>query len=291
MGVLDAPWFNNTTWTPAIAAEFETRLKKSRSMKVDQLKRQGSLLLDHGFVDVGMDLFRRAAELPDQAADARTVAWTQLSQKLIALQRFGDAVTASRHATAASVRSARMMQTMQSAEEILAFALRQRGHAGDDDEALALLALEESRRREPLAVLRQRAPAHGPGGEPHIDVDADLAETFLVTLHQTDAFSDKADVDALFAASIGVLGALDRLWCRQPPMFGAYELLRTRTVFEAGAYVGRVLVKQGGAWQKATPVTSSTVLLGGRVVDPFQIAWDALFTFKPLGRSVQECRS
>ena len=207
------------------------------------------------------------------------------------LKRFGDAVTASRHATAASVRSARMMQTMQSAEEILAFALRQRGHAGDDDEALALLALEEPRRREPLAVLRQRAPAHGPGGEPHIDVDADLAETFLVTLHQTDAFSDKADVDVLFAASIGVLGALDRLWCRQPPMFGAYELLRTRTVFEAGAYVGRVLVKQGGAWQKATPVTSSTVLLGGRVVDPFQIAWDALFTFKPLGRSVQECRS
>jgi hypothetical protein len=114
---------------------------------------------------------------------------------------------------------------------------------------------------------------------------------FAVTLHQTDVFEDPADIDALFAASPAALAALDRAWCRTPPFFGAFEPLRRRFLFEAGGYVGRVLCRANGAWEPGPALASSTVRLAGRSIDPFAIAYETLFRFKPLARSFAELTS
>jgi hypothetical protein len=280
-------WFKNTTWTPEIAAEFEQRIARSRADKRHQLTTQASLLVRHGVPDVGLALYRRAAELPKLTADERTLTYGMLARALISLLRFEEADEAARAAVGASVRTARMMRGERTPEELLAFALRQRGAAGDDEEALALLADEDPAYRESLEALRDRASAVDLGGQPYADAE-DLAEAFTVTLHQTDVFADAADVDALFAASPAALAALDRAWCRTPPFYGAFEPLRRRGLFEAGGYVGRVLCRAGATWEPGAAPASSTVRLAGRSIDPFAIAFEALFRFKPLARSFAE---
>lgn len=279
----DDGWFKNTTWTPEIAATFEKRIAKSRTDKRRYLTTQAALLVGHGASDAGLALYRRAAELPGLAADERTMVLGWLALALLGAQRFEEAVAAARAAVAASAPAARSMRGERTPEELLAFALRQRGAPGDDEEAVALLSKEDPFYRESLAALRTGFAGVDVTGRLYADVE-DLAECFVVTLHQTDAFRDPADVDALFAASPAALAALDRLWCKKPPFFGAFEPLRRRFVFEAGGYIGRVLCRAGGVWQPAPALVSSMVKLGGRDIDPFAVAHDALLSFAPLAR-------
>jgi len=286
----DDSWFKNTTWTPEIAAKFEQRFARTRSNKRHPLTTQAGFLVRYGIFDEGVLLYRRAAALESLPADERTMVLGWLAQALIAARRFDDAIEAAREAVQSSPPHARNMRGARTPEELLAFGLRQRGNPGDDDEALALLSQEDPYLRESLDRLRERFAGVDVADRPYADAE-DLAEAFVVSLHQMDVFSDKADVDALFAASPAALAALDRSWCAVPPMFGAYDALRRRFVFEAGGYVGRVLCRAGGAWAPGSSPVTSTVLFQGHTVDPFAIAYEALLRFKPLTRSFAEANA
>lgn len=286
----DDTWFKNTTWTPEIAAAFEKRFARARGNRRQPLSTQAGILVRHGLVDEGVALYRRAAELEELKPDERTMVLGWLGLALIDAGRFDDAVEAARAAVRTCPPSARQAKGARTPEEILAFALRQRGGPGDDAESLALLANEDPYRRQSLETLRERCPGRDHTGHAYTDAE-DLAEIFSASMHESGAFTEQAHLDALAAASPAALEALDRLWCLDPPMFGPYEGLRQRFLFEAGGYVGRVLVRAGGTWQPATAPIRSKVFFNGRSLDPFAIAYEALFRFKPLARSFAEANA
>ncbi len=278
-------WFESTTWTPEIAAKFDERFARTKSQRRHPLTTQAGLLVKHGFVDEGVALYRRAAALEELGGDERSMVLGWLALMLIAELRFDEAVEAARAGVQASRPRERKVRGARTPEELLAFALRRRGNGGDDAEALALLSNEDPSQRESLDVYRGRWAGVDINGKAYADVE-DLAETFAVSVQQTNALNE-ADLDALFAGTPAGLTALDRLWCKKPPMFGKFQPLRRRILFEVGGYLGRVLCRAGGTWEDAppdTPLVTRKVLLAGRAIDPFEAAYDALLRFMPLAR-------
>src|SRR5688572_5889516 len=98
----DGDWFKNTSWTPQIAAKFESKLARARH-KRQPLTTQAALLGKAGFPDESFALYRRAADLPGLEADERSVVLAWLAQALIAGGRFEAAVEAARQGAEASV--------------------------------------------------------------------------------------------------------------------------------------------------------------------------------------------
>ena len=84
-------WYRNAEWSETIAAEFETRLARSRSQKAQYLSLQGQALI-HRHPDVAEALLARAIELDDAFETVRALAF--LAQARLALGNVDGALCA-----------------------------------------------------------------------------------------------------------------------------------------------------------------------------------------------------
>jgi len=115
-----------------------------------------------------------------------------------------------------------------------------------------------------------------------LDTPDDAAEYLVISHHVCDHLTAPGALDAVFAAGPEGLSVIDELVAsRAIPGFTLWHFGH-RYLAWLGGYVGRVLVRQGGAWQLAEAVTESTVRTHDGVVDPFLVAWQALKRGKPL---------
>jgi len=123
------------------------------------------------------------------------------------------------------------------------------------------------------------------------------AESIVVYYH---AAEEHPGVPEVFAGDLHALAALDRLFAIERDLRRPHApRTRYRPAFleqqflpGLGAFVGRALVKEGGArWRIATPVMKSRVLLGNGEIDPFRIAYDAIYYEVPMAERVKEALS
>lgn len=130
---------------------------------------------------------------------------------------------------------------------------------------------EELERREVL-------DHEGPVGEPRVSqTDPEtLAEDLVVYLHE--------DVRAVFEASRATLVALDTYFTDRPPTREYKpEFLLNDFVPRLGAFLGRVLIEQGGGeWSVRRPVMTSRVVAGTTEIDPFWLAFRATYDHSSL---------
>jgi len=66
-------WYRNTTWNDTIAAEFDGRIRRTRSQKAQYLKIQG-ITLASSFPQVAVELLERCAEIQDENETAPALA-------------------------------------------------------------------------------------------------------------------------------------------------------------------------------------------------------------------------
>jgi len=118
----------------------------------------------------------------------------------------------------------------------------------------------------------------GPVGEPRVSqTDPEtLAEDLVVYLHE--------DVRAVFEASRATLVALDTYFTDRPPTREYKpEFLLNDFVPRLGAFLGRVLIEQGGGeWSVRRPVMTSRVIAGTTEIDPFWLAFRATYDHSSL---------
>ena len=96
-----ADWYRKTEWSEVIAAEFETRLARSRTQKAQYLSLQGQALIATN-PRVAVGLLERAVALNDEFETTRAAGY--LAQARLALGEIDGALAAYEFALGAQLR-------------------------------------------------------------------------------------------------------------------------------------------------------------------------------------------
>lgn len=278
-------WYKQEVWTPEAEETFNSRIKRSRGQKISQFCTQASFLFAAGDHDNTLALCERGtAEVGDNDG-----MYALAMHRLVGAVRFarGDLAGAEQAFIAAAashppveyqgtLRRTANFGTGVAPETCRARLLARQGKDPGDEWP------EWARSRDCKPPLDQRP-------RPCVDLDRnpitdpeEAAEYLVVSHHVSDHLDEPGAMDAVFAAGHDGLRVIDEMVAhRVVPGFRLWHF-GLRYLPWLGAYVGRVLVKQGGEWNMADEVAECTVTTESGPVDPYLVAWNAINLGVPL---------
>jgi hypothetical protein len=280
-------WYRTSAWDDVARAQFDAKIRRSRA---------GYNRAQYFWIKAGCMFYARppdpalrlaAIELVERAlvesqaeGSHRAQLLDDLGRYLLIVGRRDDGIAALREALALGLFGTSALPT----EILIARHLAERG---DRAGAIALYDVAyppgDVGLTKPSYITLAAREVRDALDQPYRDPEA-AAEAIVVYYHALDWLDDS--VREVLHGGLEALAAIDRAFrididLHRPhaPLFG-YKRAFVEEHFapELGAYVGRVLCRAGGgSWRPAVPLMQSRVVVGDRALDPFRVAYDAVY--------------